>query len=155
MALDTKPGTRGGSGPVPAGPVGRMIVKTMTAVHRRQGYAFQGMDLLILSTVGKKSGQVRKVPVAWFADGDEAWVIVASAAGSRDNPSWYYNIAAHPDQVEIELPGGRTLKVTPEQLEGDAREQVWDRITARLSRFADYEQKTDRQIPLIRLTPAA
>jgi deazaflavin-dependent oxidoreductase (nitroreductase family) len=74
----------------------------MMKQHRRS-WKFLGMDLLFLTTVGRKSGQERVTPVAWFPQGDGTWLIVASAAGSAQNPAWYRNIAAHPDRLQIEL----------------------------------------------------
>lgn len=62
------------------------------------------------------------------------------------------NIAAHPDQVSVEI-DGRTLTVTPEQLHGPERKKAWDQIAQSASRFAGYQDKTDRKIPVIRLTP--
>jgi deazaflavin-dependent oxidoreductase (nitroreductase family) len=153
MALDTKQGTRGGR-KMHLGPIGRAVMGGLSFVHRRQGYRFQGMNLLFLTTVGKKSGQERTVPVAWYPDGEDAWLIVASAAGSIANPAWYHNIAAHPDQISVELPGGRKLRVVAEQLEGERRQQAWNRIAEEQPRYSGYQQKTDREIPILRLTPA-
>jgi deazaflavin-dependent oxidoreductase (nitroreductase family) len=81
---------------------------------------------------------------------EDAWLVVASAGGSARHPAWYHNMAAHPDQVWIEF-GGRHVRVTPTQLDGDARAQAWQRITQSQPRYAGYEQKTDRAIPVIRL----
>ncbi len=111
------------------------------------------MDLLYLTTTGAKSGQQRQSTLARFADGDDAWLIVASAGGSARHPAWYHNIAAHPDQVWIEF-GGQRTRVTPVQLEGEDRDRAWQRITASQPRYAGYETKTDRGIPVIRLTRA-
>ena len=111
------------------------------------------MDLLYLTTVGAKTGQKRQVAVARVADGDDAWLVVASAGGSAHHPGWYHNIAAHPDQVWIEF-GGRELRVIPTQLEGDARAQAWQQVTKAVPRFAGYERQTDRTLPVIRLTRA-
>jgi deazaflavin-dependent oxidoreductase (nitroreductase family) len=129
------------------------MMKAMTSVHKRTGDKFQGMELLYLTTVGAKSGQKRQSTVTRFADGDDAWLVVASAGGAAHNPAWYHNIAAHPDQVWIEF-GGRQLRVTPEQLDGDARAQAWQRITQSQPRYDGYERKTDRAIPVIRLSRA-
>jgi deazaflavin-dependent oxidoreductase (nitroreductase family) len=112
------------------------------------------MDLLYLTTVGAKTGQKRQSAVARFPDGEDAWLVVASAGGSAHHPAWYHNIAAHPDQVWIEF-GGHQLRVTPEQLDGDARAQAWQRITQVQPRYAGYERKTDRAIPVIRLSRAS
>jgi deazaflavin-dependent oxidoreductase (nitroreductase family) len=90
--------------------------------------------------------------VGGFPGTDGSWLIVASAAGAARNPAWYHNIAAHTDQVKIEL-GGRAIPVTAEQLHGAEREEAWRQITAAASRFAAYQRKTDRELPIIRLTP--
>jgi deazaflavin-dependent oxidoreductase (nitroreductase family) len=111
------------------------------------------MDLLYLTTVGAKTGNKRQSTVARFPDGEDAWLVVASAGGSAHHPAWYHNIAAHPDQVWIEF-GGHQLRVTPTQLDGDTRAQAWQRITQIQPRYASYEQKTDRAIPVIRLSRA-
>ena len=148
----TPGGTRGGRG-VRSNALTRAIMRGMTSWHRRSGDKFQGMDMLYLTTVGAKTGQKRQSTVTRFADGDDAWLVVASAGGSARHPAWYHNIAAHPDQVWIEF-GGRHMRVTPTQLEGDARAQAWQRITQLQPRYAGYEQKTDREIPVIRLSRA-
>jgi deazaflavin-dependent oxidoreductase (nitroreductase family) len=128
-------------------------MRVMTGWHRRSGDKFQGMDLLYLTTVGAKSGQQRQSTVTRFADGDNAWLVVASAGGSASHPAWYHNLAAHPDQVWVEF-GGQQLRVTPSQLEGDERAQAWQRITASQPRYIGYQEKTDRAIPVIRLSRA-
>ena len=125
----------------------------MSSYHRRRGYRFQGMDVLFLTTLGRKSGQPRETPVAWFPDGDDAWLIVASAAGAAQHPGWYRNLAARPDEVWIEL-ADRTLKGTPELLRGREREERWQRIIAAQPRYRRYQDKTDRELPVIRLTPS-
>ena len=91
--------------------------------------------------------------MARVSDGDDAWLVVASAGGSAHHPGWYHNIAAHPDQVWIEF-GGRQLRVIPTQLDGDARAEAWQRVTKAVPRFAGYERQTDRILPVIRLSRA-
>ena len=145
-------GTRGGRG-MPANAITRTMTRLAMAWHRRSGDKFQGQDLLYLTTVGAKTGHKRHTAMARFPDGEDAWLVVASAAGSARHPAWYHNIAAHPDQVWIEF-GGRQIRVTPSQLDGDARAQAWQRITQLQPRYAGYEKKTDRPIPVIRLTRA-
>ena len=148
----TPGGTRGARVP-PSNAVTRALNRVAMSWHRRSGDRFQGMDLLYLTTVGAKTGQKRQSTVARFADRDDAWLVVASAGGSPRHPAWYHNIAAHPDQVWIDF-GGRHLQVTPTQLEGDERAQAWQRITQLQPRYASYVQKTDREIPVIRLSRA-
>ncbi|MGH3201178.1 MAG: nitroreductase/quinone reductase family protein, partial [Streptosporangiaceae bacterium] len=107
---------------------------------------------LVLTTVGRKSGAERSVPVGWFPGPDGSRLIVASAAGATGNPAWYYNLAAHPDQVQIEVEG-QNVPVTAEQLHGTERAQAWQQIVTAVPRFAKYQQKTDRDLPIIRLIP--
>ena len=120
---------------------------------------FMGMDVLILHTVGSRSGVERETPVAWFAADDaddaddaDARLVVASGGGSR-NPDWYVNLMAHADRASIELPGGDAVPVTPQRLEGPEREQAWQRIAAAQPRIAKYQGKSDREYPVVRLTP--
>lgn len=149
----TPSGTHGVRMPPLPSALSRFMQRMMIRQHRRKGDRFQGMDVLYLTTTGAKSGTKRQTPVAHFADGD-GWLVVASAGGAAGHPAWYHNIAAHPDQVWIEV-GGRRLHVVPEQLDGQRRDQAWQRIIASQPRYAGYQEKTDRVIPVIRLTPAA
>jgi deazaflavin-dependent oxidoreductase (nitroreductase family) len=125
----------------------------MIKQHRRSGDRFMGMDLLYLTTVGAKTGQKRQTPLARFPDGDDSWLVVASLGGSARNPNWYHNIAARPDQLWIEVTG-QQFRVTAEQLEGQRRDEAWQRIIASQPRYAGYQRKTDRLLPIIRLSPA-
>lgn len=142
-----KPGTPGA--------LSRWVQRTMNArmtrkIRRGRG-TFMGMDVLILNTVGRRSGQPRETPVAWFADGANAWLIVASGGGSR-HPDWHANLMAHPDRASIELPGRDAVPVTPHRLDGTDREQVWQRIAAAQPRIAKYQGQSDREYPVLRLT---
>jgi deazaflavin-dependent oxidoreductase (nitroreductase family) len=118
---------------------------------RRKG-KMMGLNALVLTTIGRKSGAERTTPLGWFPGKDDSWLIVAAANGGARNPAWYYNIAAHPDKLQIETPG-RKVSVIAEQLYGTEREEAWRQITAAAPRFAKYQQKTDRELPIIRLTP--
>jgi deazaflavin-dependent oxidoreductase (nitroreductase family) len=120
-------------------------------VHRLTGSKMGGRPLLYLTTVGAKSGQRRTAVVMPFPDGDDAWLIVASRGGTADHPSWFYNLVKHPDEVDIEVDGRKTA-VTPRTLTGAERATAWERITRERPNFAGYEKKTDREIPVIRLT---
>ncbi|WP_030455174.1 nitroreductase family deazaflavin-dependent oxidoreductase [Herbidospora cretacea] len=147
MTFDTPAGTRGSR--QPGGRLFLWFNKLMARRIRKSG-SFGGFDALVLTTVGRKTGQPRTTPVGWFPGPDGTWLIVASAAGAAGNPAWYYNLAAHPDQVRVEL-DGKAYDVTAEQLHGAEREQAWRDIVARSPRFAEYQEKTDRQLPVIRL----
>jgi deazaflavin-dependent oxidoreductase (nitroreductase family) len=148
MSFDTPAGTRGAR--QPSGPFFRWLNKVMSRRLRRKGGRMMGFNALVLTTVGAKSGAKRTNPVGWFPGHEGSWLIVASAAGAARNPAWYYNIAAHPGEVQIEV-DGRTIPVTAEQLRGPERDGAWQQITAAAPRFAQYEQKTDRVLPVIRL----
>ncbi|MEV0235471.1 nitroreductase family deazaflavin-dependent oxidoreductase [Nonomuraea sp. NPDC050786] len=132
--------------------VQRKVNARMNRKIRRGRGTFMGMDVLILNTVGRRSGQPRQTPVAWFADGADAWLIVASGGGSR-HPDWHANLMAHPDRASIELPGRAAMPVTPHRLDGADHEQAWQRIAAAQPRIAKYQSKSDREYPVIRLTP--
>ena len=106
---------------------------------------------MYLSTVGAKSGERRVSVVMPFPEGDDTWLIIASKGGAATHPSWFYNLAAHPDQVEVEFEGRKTA-VTPQSLTGEERAAAWQRITTERPSFASYETKTDRHIPVVRLT---
>jgi deazaflavin-dependent oxidoreductase (nitroreductase family) len=117
----------------------------------RKGGSFMGMRLLVLNTVGKKTGAARSNPVAWFAGEGDSWLIVASAGGAAKNPAWFYNIGAHPEAVSIDV-GGSNVPVAADQLAGADRETAWETITTASPQFSKYESTTDREIPVIRLT---
>src|SRR4051794_592905 len=119
-------GTRGGKGP-PHGAVGRMLMSVARRVHRLTGSKMSGRPLLYLTTIGAKSGQPRTAVVMPFPEGDDAWLIVASANGPAGHPAWLYTPAAPPDQVEIEFEGRKTA-VTAQTLTGDERATAWERI---------------------------
>ncbi len=152
MSFDTVNGTRGAR--QPAGRLLGWFNRRVTNRIRRTGSGFRGMPALALVTIGRKSGAERTTPVGWFPGPDDSWLIVASAGGAPQNPAWYYNLAARPDQVTIELAGQR-IPVTAEQLRGAERQQAWQQITTAAPRFAQYQEQTDRDLPIIRLTRRA
>ena len=150
MAIERLPaGTRGG-GRMP-GLLAKVVVPMMIRAHRRKGDTFRGMPVLYLTTTGAKSGQQRVAPVARFAEGD-GWLVVASAGGARSHPGWYHNVVAHPDQVFIEV-GGVRQHVHVQQLSGEERERAWRQVVAEQPGFEGYTRKTDRELPVLRLTP--
>ncbi|GAA2658312.1 nitroreductase/quinone reductase family protein [Paractinoplanes durhamensis] len=144
MTFDSRNGTRGAR--QPRGALLKLANKlTMGRVRRKGG------RLLVLTTVGRKSGQERQSPLRWFKAG-EGWLIVASAGGGPANPAWYYNLSANPDKVTVEVDRTK-VAVTAEQLHGEEYEAAWQQITKDAPQFANYQVKTDREIPVIRLTP--
>lgn len=107
---------------------------------------FEGARLLLLHTVGAKSGAPRVNPLAYRPVGD-GWAIFGSYAGAPSHPAWYRNVVANPD-VEIEV-GTETIPVRARVAEGEERERIWSAQKADIPTFADYEAKTDREIPVI------
>jgi deazaflavin-dependent oxidoreductase (nitroreductase family) len=115
--------------------------------------SFGGATLVILHTIGAKSGKEAEAPVRFFRQADGSMVIVASAAGAPRNPAWYHNLKAHP-QAEIEQ-GTERYAVVAEEVTGPERDAQWEKIVAEAPGFGDYQEKTTRVIPLVRLTRAA
>ncbi|MFL6080517.1 MAG: nitroreductase/quinone reductase family protein [Ornithinibacter sp.] len=153
MSFDTTSGTRGARQPR-----GAFIAWTNVLMSRlisRRGKApGLAFDALVLVTRGAKSGEERRIPLGWFPGTDGSWLVVAAAAGAPKNPAWYYNLKAHPDDVRIEVPGG-PIAVRAEQLHGAEREEAWRRIVAATPQFGKYQEKTDRELPVIRLVRTA
>ena len=131
----------------------QQIIDEFRANDGKVGGQFAGANLLILRTIGAKSGQLRESPVAYFADEDGSMVVVASKAGLPTNPAWYHNLKANP-KFDVEV-GTARLPVTAEELTGSEYEAKWAEIVAVAPGFGEYQKKTTRVIPLVRLTPVA
>lgn len=117
--------------------------------HGKVGGNFEGAPLLLLHTVGRRTGQARINPVMYLKD-NERYLVFASKAGAEAHPDWYHNIKAHPD-IQVEL-GDETLDVHAEEVTGVERDVVYKRQADLYSNFADYQRKTKRVIPVIALT---
>jgi deazaflavin-dependent oxidoreductase (nitroreductase family) len=130
----------------------KKIVEEFRANGGKVGGQFAGAPLLILHSTGAKSGQARIVPVMYQADGDN-YAIFASKAGAPTNPDWYHNLVANP-HASIEV-GDKTLKVVAHVADGGTRDRLWSTQKERYPGFAEYEAKTDRQIPVVVLEPEA
>ncbi len=120
------------------------------ANHGRVGGTFEGAPLVILHTVGAKSGNPRTNIMMYQADG-ERYLIFASYAGADKNPAWYWNLKANPD-TSIEV-GDEIIEVHATELEGKERDDKYALQADRYPGFADYESKTSRTIPVVALTP--
>ena len=114
---------------------------------------FMGFPVLVLTTVGAKSGKERETVLGGFPDGDNAWLIIASKGGSASHPAWLHNIAANPDKVWVQI-GNRKFKVNCQSLTGKERDDAYARVVSVSKQYAGYPKKTDREIPVLRLTPA-
>jgi deazaflavin-dependent oxidoreductase (nitroreductase family) len=110
-----------------------------------------GRGLVLMHHIGAKSGVERVSPVASWKTAPDAWLVAASKAGAPQNPAWYHNLLAHPDIV-IETPDDGEVQVHATSLEGEEREAAWREFTSHYPGFLDYEKKTSRVIPVVRLT---
>jgi len=156
MSVELTPGgTRGSEWPKMPGFVMSAGLAVMVFAYRLLGDRFRigGQPLVLLTTVGAKTGKARRTLLGRFADGNN-WLIVASFAGSARHPAWYFNLARNPDKVWVEV-DGRTQRVRPESLQGQEREDALLRIIALAPAYGAYQENTDREIPVVRLTPIA
>ncbi len=155
MAIEVPPrGTRGAAAPRMFNRLFAPLMRLQVAQYRRRKGVEQpqmmGFPALLLTTRGARSGQRRTVPLGGFADGPNAWLVVASAGGGARHPAWFINMAKHPGEIWVEV-GPRKLHVAGESLRGAAREEALRRIAAIAPRYAGYQKKTDREIPIVRL----
>jgi deazaflavin-dependent oxidoreductase (nitroreductase family) len=115
----------------------------------------QGRPLLLLETVGARSGKHRHTTLGSFPDEDptrRAWLVVGSNLGAASHPAWCVNLARRPEDASIEVAGGR-IAVRAESLHGSERERAWDRVVTLAPGYGKYERDTDREIPIVRLVP--
>jgi F420H(2)-dependent quinone reductase len=114
------------------------------------GSEMKGKPVILLTTIGAKTGKIRKTPLM-RVEHDGQYAIVASLGGAPKHPVWYYNIKAHP-RVELQ-DGDVTKDYEAREVFGDEKTAWWDRAVAAWPDYAEYQTKTDRQIPLFVLTP--
>ena len=110
----------------------------------------KGMPIILLTTVGAKTGKLRKTPLMRVEHNGE-YACVASLGGAPKNPVWYYNIAKNP-RVELQ-DGSATQDYDAREVFGDEKAVWWERAVDAYPDYADYQTKTDRQIPVFVLTP--
>jgi deazaflavin-dependent oxidoreductase (nitroreductase family) len=111
-----------------------------------------GQPILLLHMLGAKSGQPRIVPLLYTPRGD-AFVVVASKAGAEHHPSWYHNLRAHPEAVEVEI-GGERIPVTPRVVEGAERDELWGLVNDNYNGYDTYQHRAGaRVIPVVLLEP--
>lgn len=125
------------------------IIAEFRANHGQVGGPFAGAPMLLLHTVGARSGAARVNPMMYLADGDR-YLVFASKAGADTNPDWYHNLVANPD-ARIEV-GDAVLDVRATELRGAERDEQYAEQARRYPGFADYQRKTTRIIPVVALT---
>jgi deazaflavin-dependent oxidoreductase (nitroreductase family) len=128
------------------------VIEEFRANGGKVGGNFAGVPLVILHTAGAKSGEPRQTPLFYRQEGDDV-VVFASYAGAPTHPAWYHNVVAHPE-VTVEL-GDATRTMRARVAVGDERERLWNAQKDEWPQFAEYEEKTDRAIPVVILEPVA
>lgn len=114
------------------------------------GTSLQGKPVVLLSTIGAKTGKLRKTPLM-RVEHDGEYAIVASLGGAPKNPVWYYNVKKNP-RVELQ-DGTRTADYDAREVFGEEKATWWRRAVEVWPDYADYQRKTDREIPVFVLTP--
>ena len=130
--------------------VGRIHRALYRASGGRIGGRLAGMDMLLLTVRGRKTGEPRTVPLACFPDGEDR-IVVASNNGQDHNPVWWLNLQAHPD-AEVML-GRATWKIRAQLADPQQRARLWPELKKANPAYVRYEDKTDREIPVVILRP--
>ncbi len=114
------------------------------------GTTMRGLPVIVLTTLGAKSGKIRKTPLMRVEHEGE-YAVVASLGGAPKHPVWYHNVVAHP---EVELQDGQKKQdMVAREVTGDEKAKWWDVAVKAFPDYADYQKKTDREIPVFVLTP--
>jgi deazaflavin-dependent oxidoreductase (nitroreductase family) len=128
-------------------------VRDQVEVYERTGGAEggtlrdTGLPVIILATRGNKSGKIRKTPLM-KVEHDGEYALVASLGGAPKHPVWYYNLTADPDAATVQ-DGEKPFDIHVREVSGDERAQWWERAVAAYPPYADYQNKTERIIPLL------
>ena len=136
----------------------RLATRHLGALHRflytvsggRIGSRIWGLEILLLTTTGRRSGRARTVPLCSLRDG-ETLVVIASYGGLDRSPSWWLNLQSDP-RATAQL-GRSTHDVVAREASPDERERLWAQLTARAPGYLDYQRRTTRRIPVVLLEP--
>lgn len=140
--------------------VGSVVVKAMSVANTwifratggKWGAKFmRGAPVLLLTTIGRKSGEPKVAPLIYLKDGARL-ILVASKGGMSHHPLWYRNLEANP-QVEVELPGTDKLPMRAQRATDEEKALLWPRLLEIYPDYADYQARTERNIPVVILTP--
>lgn len=138
-----------------------LVLKAMNGAHRllvgatggKLGWDAMGMPVLELTTIGRKSGQPRSVMLTAPLVEGESYVLVASRGGDDHHPAWFLNLRDNPD-VEVSLKGAPKQKWTAHVATTEERARLWPQIAEKYSNYAGYQKRTEREIPLVLVSPA-
>jgi len=127
----------------------RQVIEEFRANAGRVGGNYEGRPLLLLTTTGRKTGRTHTTPVMYLADGD-SYCVFGSKGGAPEHPAWYLNLVANP-RVIVEV-GTERFEAQATVVGPDEREALYRKQASLFSQFAEYERKTTRTIPVVRLT---
>ena len=126
---------------------GQEHVDRYRATDGEEGYIWrEGSTILLLTTTGRKTGNPTTTPLIYDLDGDDP-VIVASKGGAPEHPGWYRNLQKH-SEAEVQIKG-ETFRVRARDADGAERERLWEQMNRMWPHYAEYQTKTDRQIPVV------
>lgn len=128
------------------------IIEEFRSNEGRVGGSFEGAPVLLLTTTGAKTGQSRVNPMMYLAEDGNVYVF-ASKAGAPTNPDWYHNLVANP-KVGVEL-GTERFDATARVITGDERDRIYTKQAELYPGFAEYQEKTDRVIPVVAIDRTA
>src|SRR6478736_7758843 len=129
----------------------RELVVLIESSGGTQGTTMRGMPVILLTTRGAKSGKLRKTPLM-RVEHDGQYAVVASLGGAPKHPVWYYNVLADP---EVELRDGTVRQdMTAREITGEEKALWWSRAVEAFPDYAEYQTKTDREIPVFVLSPS-
>ena len=132
----------------------QLMSKVNTFIYRASGGRFgakftHGAPVFLLVTTGRKSGEPRTAPLIYIEDGDD-YLVVASKGGMSHHPAWYLNLEANPE-CSIEI-GKNKLPMTATRISDDEKKALWSKICEVYPDYEDYQARTERNIPVVRLT---
>ena len=128
-------------------------IRSYVESNGKEGHIWRGVPTLLLTTTGRKSGELRRTALIYGRDGED-FVLVASKGGAPKNPLWYENLVANSKvtvQVGAEIFDCEASTYQEHGAAGEHRQNVWDSLVAVWPGFAEYQTKTSRRIPLVRL----
>jgi deazaflavin-dependent oxidoreductase (nitroreductase family) len=132
----------------------QFFIGLYTFLYRLSGGAIggkmMGMPVLLLNSTGRKTGKQRTTPVSYFRDGD-SYVVTASNGGADRHPGWFYNLRSNPEMTIQVM--AENLKVVAEQASPEERSRLWAKLIQLAPGFAQYQQKSSREIPMFILRP--
>ena len=126
------------------------VVQKVSGGH--MGWEFGGMPVLELTTTGRKTGLLRTTLLTSPVQLDGAWVVVASRGGDDTHPAWFHNLSANP-HVTVSVKGAKPVEMTARIASAAERAELWPRVTVDHRNYAEYQEKTEREIPLVILAP--